>query len=117
LVEKLIGLKLTGAQVNDDTIARLASERHMFDGLQWLDLSDSKITDRSTSLLSSLQSLRRLDLRGTALSDGVGSLIEELPKLTWIGLPSHGLGLLGKWQSRFKHPGLHFAKDGERCRP
>ena len=63
LVSRIVGLRLSGQQFGDDSIALLLSERHMFDNLHWLDLSDSRTTDRGAAFLVNFPRLRRLDSR------------------------------------------------------
>ena len=50
------------------------------EGLQWLDLSETQVTDASVPALERLGSLRRLDLWDTKMSeDGVAKLARALP--------------------------------------
>ena len=87
LVSRVVGLRLASQQFGDDTIAHMLSERQMFDNLHWLDLSDSRTTDRGAALLVTFKRLRRLDLRGTKAGNQAAELVGLLPRLTWIGLP------------------------------
>ncbi len=106
---------MSGRQFGDDTIALLLSERHMFDNLHWLDLSESRTTDRGAAFLVNFPRLRRLDLRGTAVGHQVSELVGLLPQLQWIGLPPGAIGPLGRLAFRWRRPELRFARQGEAC--
>ncbi len=117
LVSRVVGLRLSNEQFGDDTIAHLLSERQMFDSLHWLDLSDSRTTDRGAALLVTFKRLRRLDLRGTTAGNQASELVGLLPNLTWIGLPPGAVGAFGRLSLRLRRPDLHWARDGETCGP
>jgi hypothetical protein len=115
LVSRIVGLRLSGDQFSDESIAHLLSERQMFVNLHWLDLSESKITDRGAALLVTFNRLRRLDLRGTAVGRQVGELIGLLPHLKWVGLPRGVVGPLGRIIYRWRRPELRWARQEEVC--
>jgi hypothetical protein len=60
------------------------SEISKLEGIEWLDLSDTQVTDMGVSALCSLKRLRELDLSGTAVGDGGIAAIASLPGLAKI---------------------------------
>jgi DnaJ-like protein len=115
LVSRIVGLRLSGQQFGDDTIAHLLSERHLLDNLHWLDLSDSSTTDRGAARLVNFPRLRRLDLRGTSISRQAGELIGLLPHLKWVGLPPGLVGPVGRMALRWRRPELRWARTADVC--
>ena len=117
LVEKIIGLSVCGPKYADDTVAYLLSERTALQHLHWLDLSNSRVTDRGVRMLAMFEHLQRLDLRGTQATDQCLPLIERLPKLEWLGLPRRIDGVWLRWRLRRNFPDLRLAQEGESCQP
>jgi hypothetical protein len=115
IVDRVVGLALRGPQFDDQTIARLLSERRVVERLYWLDLSGSRVTDQSVRLLSAFEFLGRLDLRDTATTDHGLEVIGSLEKLEWIGMPAGALNMWERWQLHWKRPALKLAQPGEVC--
>jgi hypothetical protein len=61
-------------------------------GLEELNLSYSPVTDDATRDLAGLDRLRRLWLRGTALTDAGLAHLRELPKLEYLDVSRTAVG-------------------------
>ncbi len=110
VLDKLIGIRLEGSEVDDRFVSRFAQWHRPLAALRTLELVDTQISSAGAGYLTGLTSLRRLDLSGSSVGPrGAEALIESLPRLEWIGLRGTRVGLLDRLRLRWRHPRLTIA--------
>jgi hypothetical protein len=96
VADKLVKLKVTGPAA-DDTFAILVGFRaDSLKDLVELDLAGGTISDEGLLQLKGLKSLRRLDLRGTAVGKLGAEAAGWFEKLEFLGLPTGSVGMLAR---------------------
>ena len=112
----LWGLHAEGSLVNDHELRFLSP----LTGLQFLDLTDTAVTDAGLVHLLGLENLETISLWDTAVTDDGVQLLARLPRLRQLGLGNtsvsdaglralqrcRGLRLLQLWGTAVEGPGL-----------
>lgn len=99
VLDKVVGITLSGNTINDETIAQLVADKRMLGGLRKLALHDTAMTHVGLLKLRELESLRELDLSGTEVdSTALEPVLRDLPRLEAINLDRTGIG----WPARVK---------------
>ena len=107
VLDKVVGIRLSGPKIDDAVVLQLATQRRMLAGLRSLALVDSAITYVGVLQLRSFESLRNLDLNGTGVDIvALEALLRELRQLESIGLDRTGVGWAARMKLRLKHRGL-----------
>ena len=114
LVSRVVGLRISGPEFGDDTIADVLSERQMFANLHWLDLSGSRLTD-GRGPARDFAPAAAARFASTQVGRQAADLVKLLPHLNWIGLPPRAAGPLCRLLLGWRRRGLHWARDGEKC--
>ena len=84
--------------VDDNDFKKIIEALRAFRNLQYLDMKETDITDRSIPLIATLESLERVQLTGTNVTrDGVLKL-QQLPKLCLVTVS----------RNRFTEDDVHF---------
>ena len=96
IADRLVSVDLSGRPIGDEELAQLTADGHHLPYLEHLDLSDTRITDAGAMLLTRLQSLKRLDLRGTAVSFSTRRRLTKSPGMEHVD----GVSRLGEWLRR-----------------
>lgn len=104
VLDKLIGVRLTGSQVTDATIEKLVAERRMLAGLRKLALINTSVTEVGLLKVRELDTLRHLDLTGTPVDpDVLDVILPPLQLLETLTLDQTGIGWTTKVKLRVKH--------------
>jgi aminopeptidase N len=104
VLERLVSVRLTGPQINDQVFTALAARKNALAAVQRVELIDTRITTRGLIELRHFGSLRHLDLSGTRVSPRtVRALLEELRQLESITLRNTGVGWFARLRLRMRH--------------
>lgn len=110
LVDKLVGVHLSGPGVGDEAIAFLVREQALLQTVRLLDLSGSRISDRGLVQLRALTNLRRLDLRGTPVTyRGLRRLL-PMPHLEAVRVGGSRVGWWGRVRLRWAYPDVQWLR-------
>ena len=92
VLDRVVKIRLAGAQVDDRTLLSVASRRRVLAGLRHLELIDTSVSSVGLQNLQ-FEGLQHLDLSGTPVSQRVlESLLAELPQLETLNLSRTGIG-------------------------
>jgi hypothetical protein len=101
LADRLRVIRLQNTAADDGFLSFLAGQPPRTPYLMELYLPGTRITDKGLSALRGLDSLRRLDLSHTKVTDrGLREVVGELPSLEWIGVSGSRVGWLARWRLR-----------------
>jgi hypothetical protein len=107
VLDKLTGITLSGAQVNDATIEQLVGQRRMLAGLRKLALLDTAVTEVGLLKVRELETLRHLDLTGTSVDpEALDVILPQLQLLETLTLDGTGVGWTTKMKLRVKFRSL-----------
>ena len=104
LMDRVMGISLRGAAINDATLEMLVREQPVLQTLRSIDLTDAKISDTGALMLRVFQELRRIDLSGTPVTNESLHLADWLPELRWLGIRGTQISMVSKLKTRFSHP-------------
>ena len=111
LLERLVGIHLTGPDVDDETVHWLNGWEETLAHVRTLDLSDSQVTLTGLGDYRGLATLRQLDLRGTAIDAGIVRLLPQTPHLQWLGLSAEHCSWRLASQLKWRFPGMKVVAD------
>jgi hypothetical protein len=106
VTDRLRGIRLRDLADGDACLKFLGERPEALRYLQWLDLSDSQISDEGVLQLQSLKGLRRLDLSGTPISKKALRVVNSLPNLEWLSLAGTYIHWWTRWNLRSNFPRL-----------
>jgi hypothetical protein len=107
VLDKVVGINLSGPRIDDGVILQLTEKRRLLAGLRKLALLNTRLTHVGILQLRSLGTLRHLDLTGTPLEPlALDVLLGELKQLETLVLGQTGIGWAAKMKLRLKHRGL-----------
>lgn len=107
VLDKVVGIHLSGAKIDDGVILQLAEKRRMLAGLRKLALVDTSITHVGLLQLRTFETLRHLDLSGTSVELlALEALLRELRQLETLDLDRTGIGWATKLKLRLKYRNL-----------
>jgi hypothetical protein len=110
VLDKIVGIRLSGPKIDDRVILQLAEKRRMLAGLRKLALVNTAITHVGLLQLRTFESLHHLDLNGTQVEPlALEALLRELRQLESLGLDDTGVGWAARMKLRLKFRGLTFA--------
>lgn len=99
MLDKVVGIRLSGPKIDDGVILQLTMQRRMLAGVRNLALVDTTVTYAGLLHLRAFETLRNLDLTGTRVDPvALDALLRELRRLESIALENTGIG----WSSRVK---------------
>ena len=99
VLDKVIGITLSGRQIDDHVVAELISQRRLLAGLRKLALLETSITHVGLLKVRELETLRELDLTGTEVDPtALEPVLRDLRSLETIHLERTGIG----WPARVK---------------
>ncbi len=99
VLDKVIGVELTGSQIDDVVLTRLVSQRRMLAGIRKLALIDTAVSPTTLLKVREFESLRELDLTGTQVdATALEPILRDLRSLETIHLDRTGIG----WPARMK---------------
>lgn len=108
--EVIVGVKLVSERVGDLELGRLLIDNSALSGLQSLNLSHSRVTDRGLEALRAVPSLQYLSLSHTEITAQGLHILDELPNLTRLEIAETPVGRLAGWNIGRKHPGLEVVR-------
>lgn len=106
LMDRISGVTLRGARVDDATVEFLVREQRVLQTIHTLDLAESRISDHGALLLRAFQELRHVDLSGTQVTNESLHLADWLPELRWLGVSDTRVTTLAKLKMKFRYPKL-----------
>jgi DnaJ domain len=107
VLDKVVGIRLSGPKIDDGVILQLAEKRRMLAGLRKLDLVDTAITHVGLLQLRTLETLRHLDLSGTQVELlALEAVLRELRQLETLELDRTGVGWTARMKLRLKYRNL-----------
>jgi hypothetical protein len=107
VLDKVVGIRLSGSNIDDRVILQLAGQRRMLAGLRNLALVDTAITHAGLLQLRTLEMLRHLDLSGTSVDAiALDALLRELRQLETLVLERTGIGWPARMKLRLKYRSL-----------
>src|SRR5262249_48797184 len=107
VLDRIVSVRVSGAEINDAVVAELVEARRSLGGLQRLELRNTKISDDGLVQLKAFESLHELDLSGTQVSLNVVEwLVARLDRLKTLKLHDTGLGSLARMKLRFSNRSL-----------
>jgi hypothetical protein len=99
VLDKVVGIRLSGPKIDDRVILQLAGQRRMLAGLRKLALVDTAVTHAGLLQFRNFETLRHLDLTGTSVDPvALDALLRELRQLETVVLERTGIG----WPTRMK---------------
>jgi hypothetical protein len=107
ILRELVAVHLAGPDVTDSVLAWLP-ESGVFSEVHYLDLSDSRVTDRGLQRLENC-GLLGLNVQGAAITARSVPSIQAMPRLEWIHLGRTRIGLWGRWRLRRARPDVEVA--------
>jgi peptidyl-tRNA hydrolase len=107
VLDKVVGIRLSGPKIDDAVVLQLANQRRMLAGLHNLALVDTAVTYVGILQLRTFESLRHLDLSGSSVDlVALEVLLRELRQLETVGLDRTGVGWGARMKLRLKYRGL-----------
>lgn len=107
VLDKVVGIRLSGPKIDDGVVLQLTDQRRMLAGLRKLALVDTAVTYAGLLQLRTFETLRHLDLSGTKVDPvALDALLRELGQLESIVLENTGIGWSSRMKLRLKHRGL-----------
>ena len=107
VLDKVVGIRLSGPKIDDRVILQLAGQRRMLAGLRKLALVDTAVTQAGLLQLRPFEMLRHLDLSGTSVNPvALDALLRELRLLETIVLEGTGIGWPARMKLRLKYRNL-----------
>ncbi len=107
VLDRIQAVRLSGPQIDDDTIRRLAERWRPLAGLQRLELLNTGITSIGLRQIGGLVNLLHLDLTGTPVDrETLQTVLEKLDRLQSIVLTDTGIGSLSRMRLRYANRGL-----------
>lgn len=107
VMDRLVGLRLSGPKIDDAVIIQLASKLRRQAGLHRLELVNTRVTAVGLQQLHRCESLRHLDLSGTKVgAAAVESLVRDLDRLETLVLCDTGIGWAARLKLRLAHRDL-----------
>ena len=107
VLDKVVGIQLSGPKIDDRVILQLAGQRRMLAGLRKLALVDTAITQAGLLQLRPFEMLRHLDLSGTSVNPvALDALLRELRLLETIVLERTGISWPARMKLRLKYRNL-----------
>lgn len=104
VLDKVVGIRLSGPEIDDRVILQLAGQRRMLAGLRNLALVDTVVTHAGLLQLRPFEMLRHLDLSGTSVDPAaLDALLRELRLLETIVLEGTGISWPARMKLRLKH--------------
>ncbi len=101
VLDRLVGIRLVGPQVDDSTLAYLATERRLLLSMARLELVNTKITDGGLLQLRGFEGLRHLNLTGAQVSgEAVEAVVKSLVRLESLVLAGTPIGWWARWRLR-----------------
>jgi hypothetical protein len=99
VLDKVVGITLSGPQIDDNVITELIGQRRLLAGLRKLSLLDTSVTHVGLLKVRELETLRELDLTGTEVDPtALEPVLRDLRSLETIHLERTGIG----WPARVK---------------
>lgn len=98
VAERVVAIKLSGAQFGDLQASRFASTAEDLLALANLDFSHSQLTDRGVSQLTRLSGIRKLDLSRTGITNASVPWLARFASLRWIGIQGTQINWWGRWR-------------------
>lgn len=110
VLDRVTAIRLSGPDINDNTLLNLAAERRILAGLKRLELIDTKVTPAGLQQLQEFESLTHLDITGTRAGPRVIEwLVRHLPQLESLVLRRTSIGWWSRMKLRMAHRGLSIA--------
>jgi DnaJ domain len=107
VLDKVVGIHLSGPKIDDRVLLQLVEQRRMLAGIRSLALVDTAITHVGLLQLRTFETLRHLDLSGTSVDAvALDALLRELRQLETIVLDRTGLGWPARMKLRLRYRGL-----------
>ncbi len=107
VLDKLTGIALEGPKIDDVKIEQLVAQRRMLAGLRKLALIDTSVTEVGLLKVRELETLRHLDLTGTAVDpEALDLILPQLQLLETLTLDRTGVGWTTKMKLRVKFRSL-----------
>ena len=108
--EIIVGVKLDSDRIGDLEVGRLLIDNSALSGLQSLNLSRSRVTDRGLEALRSVPTLQYLSLNHTQITAQGLHILDELPNLVRLEISETPVGRFAGWNIGRKRPGLEIVR-------
>jgi len=107
VLDKVVGIRLSGDKIDDAVLAELAAKRRLLAGLRKLELLNTRVTPVGLLKLRELESLRELDLNGTEADPlAIDAILRDLPRLETLGLDNTGISWPARMKMRLRYRNL-----------
>lgn len=107
VLDKIVGIHLSGKTVDDQLFAQLVEKKRLLAGLHKLSLLGTAISPEGILQIRAFETLRDLDLSGTEVEYlAIEVVLRELPQLETVKLDNTGIGWASKMKLRLKYRDL-----------
>ena len=106
LVDKIAGVSMSDPKFVDDDLQYLVRQAKDLQSLRKLDLSNSSITDAALPLIAKLGGLRSLDLSHTGVGPTTLAMAKDLPSLQKLNITGTQVGIWHRMRLKALHRGL-----------
>lgn len=108
--EVVVGIDLRGDRVGDDELRDLIAHNSALSGLQSLNLSDTRVTDRGLNALGAIPTLKYLALNRTAITSRGLRVLEFLTNLIRLEIAKTAVGRFAAWRAGRRYPHLEIVR-------